>query len=106
VLSIITGGGKWIEITIPMDPLYLSVPVVGGKEVLALCPIRRNASSHQRRAAAAAYRGDPDRATNKWDKANPLLGHKDVLRSIRTTMGSRTATMQKAYCSAMPTEMG
>ena len=22
VLSIITGGGKWVEITIPMDPLY------------------------------------------------------------------------------------
>jgi predicted phage-related endonuclease len=27
VLSIITGGGKWAEITIPMDPLYLSVLV-------------------------------------------------------------------------------
>jgi hypothetical protein len=27
VLSIITGGGKWVEITIPMDPLYLSVLV-------------------------------------------------------------------------------
>jgi predicted phage-related endonuclease len=25
VLSIITGGGKWVEITVPMDPLYLSV---------------------------------------------------------------------------------
>jgi hypothetical protein len=24
VLSIITGGGKWVEIAIPMDPLYLS----------------------------------------------------------------------------------
>ena len=27
VLSIITGGGKWVEIAIPMDPLYLSVVV-------------------------------------------------------------------------------
>jgi predicted phage-related endonuclease len=27
VLSIITGGGKWVEITIPMDPLYLTVLV-------------------------------------------------------------------------------
>src|SRR6266536_5088962 len=27
VLSIITGGGKWVEISIPMDPLYLSVLV-------------------------------------------------------------------------------
>src|SRR5262249_52948324 len=25
VLSIITGGGKWVEVTIPMDPLYLTV---------------------------------------------------------------------------------
>jgi hypothetical protein len=27
VLSIVTGGGKWVEITVPMDPLYLSVLV-------------------------------------------------------------------------------
>ncbi len=27
VLSIITGGGKWVEMMIPMDPLYLSVLV-------------------------------------------------------------------------------
>lgn len=27
VLSIITGGGKWVEIAIPVDPLYLSVLV-------------------------------------------------------------------------------
>jgi predicted phage-related endonuclease len=32
VLSIITGGGKWIEITIPMDPLYLSVLVSAEKK--------------------------------------------------------------------------
>src|SRR5262249_21422633 len=25
VLSIITGGGKWVEVAIPMDPLYLTV---------------------------------------------------------------------------------
>src|SRR5689334_9525979 len=27
VLSIITGGGKWVEVTTPMDPLYLTVLV-------------------------------------------------------------------------------
>jgi len=27
VLSIITGGGKWVEITVPMDPLYLTILV-------------------------------------------------------------------------------
>ena len=32
VLSIITGGGKWVEITIHMDPLYLSVLVSAEKK--------------------------------------------------------------------------
>jgi putative phage-type endonuclease len=32
VLSIITGGGKWVEIIIPMDPLYLSVLVSAEKK--------------------------------------------------------------------------
>src|SRR6476619_7438984 len=32
VLSIITGGGKSVEITIPMDPLYLSVLVSAEKK--------------------------------------------------------------------------
>jgi predicted phage-related endonuclease len=32
VLSIITGGGKWVEIAIPVDPLYLSVLVSAEKK--------------------------------------------------------------------------
>jgi predicted phage-related endonuclease len=32
VLSIITGGGKWVEIGVPMDPLYLSVLVSAEKK--------------------------------------------------------------------------
>jgi hypothetical protein len=32
VLSIITGGGKWVEITIPMDSLYLIVLVSAEKK--------------------------------------------------------------------------
>jgi predicted phage-related endonuclease len=32
VLSIITGGGKWIEITVPMDPLYLTILVSAEKK--------------------------------------------------------------------------
>jgi putative phage-type endonuclease len=32
VLSIITGGGKWVEITIPVDPLYLSLLVSAEKK--------------------------------------------------------------------------
>ena len=32
LLSVITGGGKWVEIAIPMDPLYLSVLVSAEKK--------------------------------------------------------------------------
>src|SRR5262249_38137433 len=32
VLSIITGGGKWVEIAVPVDPLYLSVLVAAEKK--------------------------------------------------------------------------
>ncbi len=32
VLSIITGGGKWVEVTIPMDPLYLTLLVAAEKK--------------------------------------------------------------------------
>jgi hypothetical protein len=32
VLSIITGGGKWVEIATPMDPLYLTVLVSAEKK--------------------------------------------------------------------------
>jgi predicted phage-related endonuclease len=32
VLSIITGGGKWVEMSIPVDPLYLSVLVSAEKK--------------------------------------------------------------------------
>jgi predicted phage-related endonuclease len=32
VLSIITGGGKWVEITIPTDPLYLTVLLAAEKK--------------------------------------------------------------------------
>jgi len=54
VLSIITGGGKWVEITIPMDPLYLSVLVsaekkfwrcVHGKRPISSMPSRRGRAS-------------------------------------------------------------
>src|SRR5438105_6395935 len=32
VLSIITGGGKWVEIEIPIDPLYLTILVAAEKK--------------------------------------------------------------------------
>jgi predicted phage-related endonuclease len=60
VLSIITGGGKWVEITVPMDPLYLSI-LVSAEKKLALRTIRGDAPPHQCRASAASHRSGPYR---------------------------------------------
>jgi len=54
VLSIITGGGKWVEIAVPLDPLYLTVLVSAEKK---FCAVRRGAASDQLRAAKAPDRG-------------------------------------------------
>ena len=61
VLSIITGGGKWVEITIPMDPLYLSVLVSAEKKFWRCVQSGETPHLDQRRAAAAAHRGHPHR---------------------------------------------
>ena len=87
VLSIITGGGKWVEITIPMDPLYLSVLVSGGKEVLALRAIGRNTSPDQCRAAATPHRGHPHR---RYELVEFLGG---IRRDSSATPGMPFSTM-------------
>ncbi len=61
VLSIITGGGKWVEMTIPMDPLYLSVLVAAEKKFWRCVQSGETPAPDQRRAAAAADRGHPHR---------------------------------------------
>ena len=61
VLSIITGGGKWVEIKISADPLYQHLLSDGGKEILALRGERRAPSPLRCRAAARPHRGGADR---------------------------------------------
>jgi predicted phage-related endonuclease len=58
-LSIITGGGKWVEIAIAADPLYQHLLLT--EEVLALCSVRGPASPVRRRAAQTEDRGGADR---------------------------------------------
>ena len=41
VLSVITGGGKWVEITTHADPLYQHLIVTARAQILALCRKRR-----------------------------------------------------------------
>ena len=54
VLSIITGGGKWVEITIPGRSTLPAPALDRGEEILALRRERRAPSPLRRRAAAAA----------------------------------------------------
>jgi uncharacterized protein YhdP len=56
VLSIITGGGKWVQIKISADPLYQHL-LDGREEVLALRTKWRAPSSVRRRSSQAAARG-------------------------------------------------
>jgi predicted phage-related endonuclease len=56
VLSIITGGGKWVEIAIAADP-STRPPAHRGEEILALCPVRGPVSPPRGGAAQAADRG-------------------------------------------------
>ena len=53
MLSIITGGGKWVEITISMDPLYLSVLVSAEKKFWRCVQSGEDPPYRQCRATAA-----------------------------------------------------
>ena len=60
-LSVITGGGKWVEIKILRRSALPAPSSDRGEEILALRRERRAPSPLRRRAAAAAHRGDPHR---------------------------------------------
>jgi hypothetical protein len=57
VLSIITGGGKWVELTVHADPPLPTPPPYRREEVLALRPEWRAASPVRGRATQAPARG-------------------------------------------------
>src|SRR4051812_17467440 len=61
VLSIITGGGKWVEITLPADPLYQHLLLTAEKRFWRCVESGRAASPVRRRAAATSARGGPHR---------------------------------------------
>ena len=60
-LSVITGGGKWVEIKISADPLYQHLLLTAEKEILALRGERRAPSALRCRTTAGPHRGGADR---------------------------------------------
>jgi predicted phage-related endonuclease len=69
VLSIITGGGKWVEIKVHADPLYQHLILTA--ERLALRRERRAAQAVRGRTAEAADRGGTD---CRYDVVQHLVG--------------------------------
>jgi predicted phage-related endonuclease len=69
VLSIITGGGKWVEISIPMDPLYLSILIAAEKKFWRCVQSGESphpAYSEPPRARVEAIRIVDMTASNSW----------------------------------------
>ena len=61
VLSVITGGGKWVEITTHADPLYQHLIVTAERKFWRCVESGEPPSSLWRRAAEAAHCGGPHR---------------------------------------------
>ena len=60
-LSVITGGGKWVEIKISGDPLYQHLLLTAEKKFWRCVEIGEPPSPLRCRAAAAPHRGHPHR---------------------------------------------
>ena len=76
VLSIITGGGKWVEIAIPMDPLYLSVLVSAERKFWRCVQSGEVPPPRPGRAAASTHRGRPHR---RYERVQLLGGIRSAL---------------------------
>ena len=59
VLSIINGGGKWVELSIEADPIYQTILIAAEKAFLAGGQNRRNPGLVRLRASKAAHRSGP-----------------------------------------------
>ena len=71
VLSIITGGGKWVEMTVHGRPALPAPSADRRAEVLALCPEWRAPSPVRRRAAKTQGRSGPDCRHERLQQPGP-----------------------------------
>ena len=65
VLSIITGGGKWVEMTIPADPLYQHLLLTAERKFWRCVESGETPSPIRHRTTAAQGRSGPDRR-HEW----------------------------------------
>src|SRR5262249_11757187 len=93
VLSIITGVGKWVEIAIPMDPLYLSV-LVSAEKKFWRC-VQSGETPHLINAEQPRPRIEPVRigdmsASNAWRSSPPCSATPE--RPFSTMSGRKTSS--------------
>jgi hypothetical protein len=75
VLSIITGGGKWVEMTIHADPLYQHLLLTAEKKFWRCVENGEPPSPVRCRAAPAAGRGGPDRGYERLQLLGGICRH-------------------------------
>ncbi len=66
VLSIITGGGKWVEMTVHADPLYQHLLITAEKKFWRCVMSGEEPRAVRGRAAAATAGGGPDRRYERF----------------------------------------
>ena len=74
VLSIITGGGKWVEMTIHADPLYQHLLLTAERKFWR-CAEWRDPSPVRGRVTAAAAGGGPDRRHERLQQLGGIVSH-------------------------------
>ena len=79
VLSIITGGGKWVEITIHADPLYQHLLLTAEKKFWRCVESGEAPSPVRGRAAPTAARGGPRR---RYERIQQLVELADTSAGI------------------------
>src|ERR1700751_4520794 len=93
VLSIITGGGKWVEIAVPMDPLYLSVLVSAEKKFWRCVQsgeVPHLINAEPPRARIEAIRIVDMSSSNSWPNSPPSIGRPE--KPFSTTSAQRLSS--------------
>ena len=102
VLSIITGGGKWVEITVHADPLYQHLLLTAEKKFWRCVESGEDASAVRGRAATAAAGGGPYRRYERLQLLGGICGHLSAGpgRPIRSMRGPKPSS--KNWCRRTP----
>jgi predicted phage-related endonuclease len=75
VLSVITGGGKWVEITTHADPLYQHLVITAERKFWRCVENGEPPCSLRGRSTATAHRGGPHRRYDELQRLGRICRH-------------------------------